>query len=331
MDLDAYSAAKRPEWDRLRQLARQGPGSGAEADELISRYQAGATDLSALRTSYGETREADYLSVGLSRARLRFGGTAANIVDVVGRFFALQLPAALYRIRWWTLGAALFTIVVSVLTYAWVMSTPSVLAYFGTESQLSQYANEDFIDYYSEFSESAFAAQVFTNNAWIAAQCIAFGISGIWVPVVLMQNALGLGQSAAVLASFGHLDVFFLWIAPHGLLELTSVFVAAAAGFKLFWAWVQPGARSRGRAVAEEGRRTFIVAIGTTMFLFISGMIEGFVTRQDWPWVVKIGIGVLAFALYCAYAFWLGRRAALAGETGDLVRFERGATTVTAD
>lgn len=331
MDLDAYTTAKRGEWDRLGQLARRGPTSGAEADELIARFQSGATDLSALRTTYGETPEADYLSVGLSRARLRFTGTAANIVDVLVRFFTLQLPASLYRIRWWTLAAALFTIVVATLTYAWVMSNPAVLSYMGTESQLEQYAKEDFINYYSEYSESAFAARVFTNNAWIAAQCIAFGVTGLWVPYILAQNALGLGQSAAVLASFDHLDVFFLWIAPHGLLELTMVFVAAAAGFKLFWAWVAPGARTRGRALAEEGRRTFIVAIGTTIFLFISGVIEGYVTRQDWPWALKIGIGVAAFALYCAYAFWLGRRAALAGETGDLVAFEAGATTVTAD
>ena len=331
MDLDAYATAKRGEWDRLAQLAKAGPASGAESDELIARFQAGATDLSALRTAYGESRESDYLSVGLSRARLRFTGAASNVVDVAVRFFTSQLPASLYRLRWWTLAAALFTIVVAALTYLWVMSTPAVLSHFGTEAQLQQYAEEDFVNYYSEFSESAFAARVFTNNAWIAAQCIAFGITGLWVPYVLLANAVGLGQAAAVLASFGHLDVFFLWIAPHGLLELTMVFVAGAAGFRLFWAWVAPGARTRARALAEEGRRTFIVAIGTTIFLFISGMVEGFVTRQDWPWVLKIGIGVLAFGLYCVYAFWLGRRAALAGETGDLVAFEAGATTISAD
>ncbi|GGA65139.1 membrane protein [Pseudoclavibacter endophyticus] len=331
MDLDAFTTAKRGEWDRLRDLARRGGLSGAEADELIARYQSGATDLSALRTMYGETPEADYLSVGLSRARLRFTGAAANIVDVLVRYFTLQLPAALYRVRWWTLAAAVFTILAGMLTAVWVLSNPTVLAYLGSESQLDQYVNEDFVNYYSEYSETAFAARVFTNNAWIAAQCIAFGITGLWVPYVLLQNAIGLGQSAAIFTSYDQLDVFFLWIAPHGLLELTMVFVAAGAGFKLFWTWVVPGARTRGRAIAEEGRRLFVVAIGTTIFLFISGVIEGFVTRQDWPWAIKIGIGALALGLYLVYALWLGGRAAKAGETGDLVRFEAGATTVTAD
>lgn len=331
MDLDAFAAARWPEWKRLSELARSRSLSGAESDELVTRYQAGATDLSDLRTTFGETNETDRLSVDLSAARRRLTGTGANTLAVMLRFFGRQLPASLYRIRWWTLGAAGFTIVVAALTYAWVLQTPGLLAQMGTEAQLQQYAEDDFVNYYSEFSETSFGARVFTNNAWIAAQCIAFGVSGLWVPMVLLQNAVGLGQAAAVLAAFDHLDTFFLWIAPHGLLELTMIFVAAAAGFRIFWAWVVPGARTRLQALAEEGRRLFVVAIGTTIFLFVSGFIEGFVTRQDWPWAVKIGIGVIAFGLFCAYAYWLGRRAWLAGETGDLVRFEAGSTRIAVD
>ena len=53
MDLDAYSAAHRDEWDRLDALASKRSLSGAEADELIDRYQAGATQLSAIKTTAG--------------------------------------------------------------------------------------------------------------------------------------------------------------------------------------------------------------------------------------------------------------------------------------
>lgn len=330
MDLEAIARAKSGGWDRLGELGRRADLSGAESDELIARYQSGAADLSALRTVYGSSREADLLSVRLSSARLRLTGTGQGLLIAMGRFFGRQLPAALYRVRWWTLGAAVFTLIASAMTYLWISNDPAILDYFGTEAQLEQYAEKDFIDYYSEYSESSFAARVFTNNAWIAAQCILLGITGVAVPYVLLQNATGLGISAAVLGHFGHLDAFFLWIAPHGLLELTMVFVAAGAGMKLFWAWVSPGARRRLDALADEGRRLIIVAIGTTIFLFISGLIEGYVTRQDWPWAVKIGIGALALGLYLAYATWLGGRMARQGETGDLVEFESGARTITA-
>ncbi|MBK0296458.1 stage II sporulation protein M, partial [Bacillus sp. S34] len=54
--------------------------------------------------------------------------------------------------------------------------------------------------------------------------------------------------------SEGRLGDFFLYIAPHGQLELYSVFLAAAAGLMIFWSWVAPGARTRAQALAEDGR-----------------------------------------------------------------------------
>ena len=90
---------------------------------------------------------------------------------------------------------------------------------------------------------------------------------------------------------FGRLDHFFLYIAPHGQLELYSIFLAAAAGLLIFWSWISPGGRTRAQALAEDGRAFFTIVVGLVLTLLISGIIEGYVTRQDWPWVIKIGIG----------------------------------------
>ena len=60
----------------------------------------------------------------------------------------------------------------------------------------------------------------------------------------------------------------------------------------------------------------------------VSGLIEGFVTRQEWPWVLKIGIGALALAVFLAYQWVVGRAAVRAGELGDLEEFETGARTI---
>jgi hypothetical protein len=70
--------------------------------------------------------------------------------------------------------------------------------------------------------------------------------------------------------------------------------------------------------------------IGLIAALFVSGVIEGFVTRQPWPWPIKIGIGTLALAAFLTYQWVVGRRAARAGETGDLDEFEAGAKQLVA-
>ena len=330
MDLDAYSAAHCEEWDRLARLGSKRRFSGVEADELIDSYQSGASQLSAIRTTAGQSVQGDRLSLWLSRARLRFTGASANVVSQLPAFFANQLPAALFRIRWLCLAVAAATAVIAVIYGFWAANNPAVLATLGSTAELEKYAKEDFVNYYSDNPGSSFTGFVWTNNAWLAAQCIAFGIVGVYAPYLLFSNAMQLGYTGAIMNEFDRLDVFFLYIAPHGQLELYSIFVAGAAGIRIGWSWIAPGARTRGQAVAEDGRALFTVAIGLIFALLVSGLIEGNVTRQDWPWAVKIGIGTVALAGFLAYQWILGRRAFRAGQTGDLEEFEAGATRLVA-
>lgn len=330
MDLDAYTAAHREDWDRLAELGGKRRFSGAEADELIDRYQSGASQLSAIKTTSGESVQGDRLSLWLSRARLRFTGASANVLSQLPRFFAAQLPAALFRIRWLCLAVTVASILIAVIYGWWASSNPAVLATLGSTEDLERYAKEDFVNYYSENSGSSFTSFVWTNNAWLAAQCIAFGIVGVYAPYLLFTNAQSLGMTAAIMNEFDRLDVFFLYIAPHGQLELYSIFVAGATGMRIFWAWIAPGARTRAQALSEEGRAMFTIVIGLILALLVSGLIEGLVTRQEWPWPIKIGIGTVALGGFLFYQWVVGRRAARAGETGDLEEFESGARQLVA-
>lgn len=324
MDLDAYAAAHGAEWDRLARLARNRRPSGPEADELIERYQTGASQLATIRTTVGGSAQGEHLSLALWRARLLFTGVRREPLRALTVFAAVQLPAALYRIRWLTLAIAVVTAAVAAAYFVWLSTDARAFAALGVPSDLKQYAEDDFVGYYSRYSEAGFTAQVWTNNAWIAAQCVMFGILGLWVPLVVFQNAQNLGISAAVMNRYDRLDQFFLYIAPHGQLELYAIFLAAAAGLLIFWSWIAPGARTRAQALAQDGRAFFTVVVGLVAALLVSGIIEGFVTRQDWPWPVKIGIGTLALAATLVYQWVIGRRAARAGETGDLEEFESG-------
>ncbi len=330
MDLDAFSAAHREEWDDLARLGSKRRFTGVEADALIDRYQTGASHLSAIRTTSGESVQGDRLSLWLSRARLRFTGASANVLSQLPRFFVAQLPAALYRIRWLCVIVAAATLLVALLFAWWLTTNPAVLsAYAGSEADMEQYS-KDFVSYYSEFSGASFTGFVWTNNAWIAAQAIAFGILGVYTPYVLFSNAQALGVAGAVMFHEGELDTFLLYISPHGQLELYAIFVAGAAGLRIFWAWIVPGVRTRAQSLAQEGRAFFSIVVGLVLALLVSGLIEGLITRQEWPWPIKIGIGTVAIVGFLVYQWVIGGRAARAGETGDLDEFEAGARQLVA-
>ncbi|WP_127131881.1 stage II sporulation protein M [Georgenia sp. SYP-B2076] len=318
MDTDAFAAVHAAEWERLEHLSKQRRLSGPEADELVRLYQATAGHLSAVRTSAPDPHLVGRLSALLAQARGRVAGAHELRLSDVAHFLTSALPAAFYRVRWWTVGVMVVWVALAVAVGWWNAATPAAVAQLGPPRELQRYADEAFAAYYSNYPAPDFAAQVWTNNAWIAAQCIGLGITGVFPAYVLYANAVGVGQAAAIMATYGDLRVFFGLILPHGLMELTAIFVAGGTGLKLFWTAVVPGRRTRSRALAEEGRSLITVAVGLVLVLAVSGLVEGFVTPSGLPTAAKIAIGALVLAGYWAYTLVLGRRAVAAGETGDL-------------
>ena len=298
--------------------------SGGEADELVTLYRTCARHLSRVRSAAPDPQLIAELSTRVATARGRLTGTREVRTHAVRRFVLQALPAALYRIRWWTCRVMVAEIALALVVGMWTLHSPEAMAALGSPEELDKYAHEAFESYYSTYSAPDFAAQVWTNNARIAAICVAGGVTGILPLYLLYSNAMALGQAGAIMTDHDMLGVFLSLISPHGLLELTCIFIAGAAGLKLFWTLLVPGPRSRSTALAAEGRALITVAVGLTAALALAGFIEAFVTPAPIAWPVKITIGTGALALLWAYTLVLGRSAVAAGVTGDLEEKEAG-------
>ena len=318
MDLDAYVLAHSQEWTRLDELTRRGRLSGAEADELVERYQRVATHLSVVRTSAPDASLVAHLSSLLSRARNRAVGTRVGTWAGVGTFLYSRFPAALYRQRWWWLGCLAVNVVVVAVMMWWLLDHPNVEQSLMSPHEVDQLVGNDFEGYYSEYAASHFAAQVWVNNAWVSALCIALGILGFPLVYLLFNNILNLAIIGSIMTRHDRGELFWGLILPHGLLELTAVFVAGGVGARLFWSWIEPGQLSRTASIAREGRTAATVALGLVLVLAVSGVIEAFVTPSGLPTWGRVGIGITAELVFLAYVFVLGRNAVLRGHTGDI-------------
>lgn len=318
MDLDALVGRRRAAWERLDALSRQRRLTGAEADELLDGYQRTATDLSVVRSTAPDASVVSHLSALLARARGRAGRVRTASWAGVGRFFAEDFPAALYRLRWWWGVTALANVVVGLVLGWWLVRNPVVEQSLLSMEEVQALVNVQFESYYSEHEASSFATLVWVNNAWVAARAIGMGVLGAPVIWLLWQNISNVAVIGALMHRHGRAEVFWGLILPHGLLELMAVFVAAGVGLRLFWAWVAPGPRTRLASLAHEGRTAAGVALGLVVVLLLSGVIEAFVTPSPLPTWARVGIGVLALLGFFVYVFTLGRRAALRGATGDV-------------
>ncbi len=320
MDVDAFVLAHSPAWDRLEQLVkRRRTLTGAEVDELVDLYQRVSTHLSVARSATGDAVLIGRLSGLVARARAAVTGAHAPLGQEFVRFWTVSFPVVAYECRRWWLASALSFLVVAVVIGFWVAGSPEVRATLGTPAELEQLINHDFESYYSENPAGSFALRVWVNNAWVAAQCIGFAnLLGLPIPWVLFQNAANVGVSGGLMFGAGKGDLFLGLLTPHGLLELTAVFLAAAAGMRLGWSVIAPGNRPRGQVLAERGRAVISVAGGLVVVLLISGLIEALVTPSPLPTYARIAIGVTAEVAFLAYVVHFGRRAARAGETGDI-------------
>lgn len=329
MDLDVFVTAHTDEWDRLDQLLRRGRRlTGTEADELVALYQRTATHLSLMRSSAPDPVLVGRLTQLVARARATVTGTRRAGWRDVTAFLTAGFPAAVYRARhWWVPTALLSTLLVVVMGW-WIGAHPEVQSSIGAPDELRQMTRPggEYETYYSSHPAASFAAQVWTNNAEAAALCLVLG-AFLCLPVIwiLFTNVLNVAAGAGLMSSAGRLDTFLGLILPHGLLELTAVFVAAGTGLRLGWTVIDPGPLSRRAALAQQGRAAIGMAIGLALVLFVSGMIEGFVTPSGLPTWARIAIGVLAEVTFLTYVYVVGGRAARAGDTGDVEAADRSA------
>jgi uncharacterized membrane protein SpoIIM required for sporulation len=311
VDLDAYVAEHRGEWRRLAQLNNRVKLTAAEADELVLLYQRVATQLSVVRTRTPDPALVAELSRLVLAARASLTGPAKFEWKRLPRFFFREVPFAFYQARWWWLAVMFGFYLIGGVMLAWVANDLTVAESFGLgPDEIDQLTSGAFVGYYSEFLAPNFGLLVWANNSFIAAMCLASGVL-LAPPVYLIWNeAVRFGVMGGVMTGSGHAGTFFGYIAPHGLLELTAIFVSAGVGMRIGWSWIDPGpVLTRAQSLAAAAKQGINAAAGLIVVLAISALLEAFVTPAPFPLLVRDFVGLLALLAFFVYVWAFGRSA----------------------
>jgi uncharacterized membrane protein SpoIIM required for sporulation len=323
VDIDRFLAENRPMWERLRLLTtrarRHRDLSGAELEELVTLYQRASGHLSHAQVAIPDPAVLSELSVLVAGAASVIYGTRSGSRPRIGTFFTTTFPAACWDVRRLFLLAAALTLGPALAVGLWMTNSAAARSATAPPAVRQAYVNHDFAAYYSSEPASAFATEVYTNNVRVAAEAFAGGVAfGLPTAYLLVQNGADLGKAAGLFGAVGEPGKFWGLILPHGLLEITSVILAGAAGLRLGATVIDPGDRPRSRALAEEGSRTVVLLFGVVLTLAVAGTIEGFVTGSGLQTAVRVGLGVAVEVVFLAWVGLLGPPAAAAGYTGLL-------------
>ena len=101
------------------------------------------------------------------------------------------------------------------------------------------------------------------------------------------------------------------FVVGHGVIEISTVFFCGGAGMMIGYSIINPGDLTRAQALKKKGVEAIKIVIGSAVFLFVAGLIEGFISPSSLPAMVKIAVGVLSGVVLFGHLL-------LAGRTPDL-------------
>jgi uncharacterized membrane protein SpoIIM required for sporulation len=305
-----------PEADRQRLealLARSGNGPGglspAEIREMALLYRSLVHDLSRLRGRPEAQPLEPYLNNLAQRGHGRIHAAPPTSWRNVARFFTERFPQCFRRnARWIGLAALLFALgsVAAMLT---IQLDPATEPYFlppGTIENLDR--GVLWTDSTGPRpSESSF---LMTNNIRVAVNAFALGVFfGAGTLTLLFHNGLfAFGGPLQVCFRHGMGGRLLAFIAPHGVIELTTIFIAGGAGMLIGFTALFPGRRSRREAVREKASEALVLMMGCLPLLVVAGLIEGMISlnREIGP-AARFGISALSALGLGAYLGFCGR------------------------
>jgi uncharacterized membrane protein SpoIIM required for sporulation len=311
MNLDAFLAERRPDWD---ELSRATAGRNGRPEQLgpdgVRRlgqlYRSAAADLALLRRTHGTDASVRSLEDLVARARLAVYDSEPRRESV--RYFIsrgywqrVRERPALLAIAW------AFLLVSGALGAFWAAHDPA--AAVGILPQGFQGVAEPHsgIPRIGGAKAGAVSTEIFTNNIRVMFLSFAAGITGgIGTGLLLLYNGVLLGVVGGLGFGLGTGGQFVELVAPHGVLELSCIAVGASAGLRIGWALVSPGPSKRGTALRRESRRAVEIVIGTMPWLVVAGLVEGFVTPQRIGVVPGLAVGFGLGAIYWALVMWRG-------------------------
>jgi len=306
----------------LEQLSRVGSRdprdlSSSELQELVRLHLHTASHLATVRSHGHDPNLTAHLSMLVARSSALVHGTRARSVRTMWRTLTVGFPAAVWHVRTAIGIATIAFLLGAVVVGAWVAVSDHALQAVGPDHVREAYVDHRFVDYYSSEPAPTFAARVFTNNAGVGALAWISGILfGVPTLAILVFNGVNVGVAGGMFHAVGDPGTFWGLILPHGLLELTAVFVAGGAGLQLGWAAIAPGDRSRRTSLAVEGRRSVVIVVGLVLVFLVAGVIEAFVTPAPWPTWARVGTGAAVWAAFLLWIGAVGRHAAAQGLTG---------------
>ena len=312
---ERFVARKRETWEQFRATANRmerlgvaalGPG---QIPEFAAQYREVAADLARARTYHVDRSVIDYLERVVSAGHNALYRARGKQRTPLAHYLLRDFPAAVVQSWQYVLLGFLLFAIPGAVGYVMIRERPALAeeivspvmiqrAEEASERQLEgrTYAQE------GRAERPVVSALIMSNNINISFLAFAGGLTaGLLTAWLLFTNGMMLGTGMAVFQNYNVLGYLLTFVAGHGVLELTAIFISAGAGFRLAKAMIAPGDRTRKDALIVEGRIAGRMIGAVVTLLAIAGTIEGLLSTSNAPAIWKYGVSAATTLLLVLY------------------------------
>jgi uncharacterized membrane protein SpoIIM required for sporulation len=313
VDRDTFIARRSERWQALERLVDRGPRalSGQDVFRLGRLYRDTSSDLALARRDMPGDRVTLYLNNLVARAHpLMYQAPAADSRSLL-QYASTGVPRAYRRALPYTAAAFLVFLLAALISGAavsWDRSNADLLLP-GTAQHLRTFLQHHQLWIQGATSDSPVAANfIMTNNIRVAFLAFAGGLL-VAVPTLLVMayNGIMLGTILAMVSQYGLGEQLWAFIVPHGVVELSVIFMAGGAGMMVGDAILRPGLRTRGEALAEAVRAALPIVVACVPLLGYAGTVEAFLSPSNLPDALKFALGTASGLVLYGYLLLAGR------------------------
>ena len=307
-----FTQKKREDWERLAALTEKANGRrglrGLSREELLALgplYRRVASDLAAARARAISPDLTLHLNaiVGQAQALLYSAQSQSAPGRAAQRFYMTEFPALLQKYRRYFFAAIAISILGAIFAYWVVITQPDKTGLFIPEqfkSSLDAWKSGKLAD----DAHAEFSAELMTHNLLVGILASTTGVAG-GVPTVgvLFENGTTLGAFSAVMTQVHQHAHFWPGILPHGIAELTAIFICGGAGLLFGVALLLPRPYSRADALRIYGMDAIKLTLGTIPLFIFAGVIEGMFSHLAIPPALRYAFAATNGVLWYLYLF----------------------------
>ena len=295
-----FIKSNKDRWEKVQK------GAATDPDEMATNFIQLVDDLAYAKTFYPTSRVTHYINSLAARIYLGIYQNRKEESNRILNFWKTDLPLTIRKHH----GVILFSFIIFAVFFS--------VGFFSSmkdDSFVRQMLGDDYVNMTEENIENGNPFGVYQsgssflmwvgfmiNNIMVSLMYFVRGIAfGVLTITALMKESVRIGAFEYMFFAKGLGGQAVVTVLLHGLLELTAIIIACAAGVVLGKSFLFPGTIKRLDALRQGAKDGVKIVIGLMPVFAVAAFFEGFVTRH---YKMPLFLSLSMLAVSATFVIW---------------------------